>query len=344
MRHKYIVAIFLALTLFTACQKEDFSKSGLADDHFFLQSGGQNMPVTVAGNIDSDKLVIILHGGPGGMSTIYRDNCVKNNVEKEFALVYWDQRFAGGSQGNGGPSEISDFKDDLRQLIQLLKLKYGQVKKIYLFGHSWGGFLAPCFLLDKENQQMVDGWIQVDGAHNYLLNDSLSQQKLIFYGKREVAANNNVSKWEPIIEFCVSNSFSIRENADKMNRFAGQAEGLIQEVAAPSNNQSILSIIMTNHIPYTSCMANLGASVLLDIDCQTYDEPIRENLHEITVPALMLWGKYDFICPSGLMDELVENISSTDIETKLFEKSGHSPMDNEPDLFWKTVVDWVNTH
>ena len=35
---------------------------------------------------------------------------------------------------------------------------------------------------------MVKGWIHVDGAHNYSLNDSLTKEMLLFYGKKEILA------------------------------------------------------------------------------------------------------------------------------------------------------------
>jgi pimeloyl-ACP methyl ester carboxylesterase len=96
---------------------------------------------------------------------------IKDLVEKEFVVVYWDQRFAGNTQGNGGNVDITEFRKDIKNLVLLLGDKYGSASEIYLLGHSWGGFLAPYFLVDGDNQKMVKGWIQVGGAHNYNLND-----------------------------------------------------------------------------------------------------------------------------------------------------------------------------
>lgn len=55
-------------------------------------------------------------------------------------------------------------------------------------------------------------------------------------------------------------------------------------------------------------------------------------------------GRYDFVCPIGLKDDIKKNIGSTDISEKTFENSGHTPMFVEPEIFWKTVVDWVKAH
>jgi hypothetical protein len=70
------------------CEKDPFTLSGMAEDHFFLKSGNQHMPITVVGNVDSKKFIIIIHGGPGGNGLDYRDAYIKDLVEKEFVVVY----------------------------------------------------------------------------------------------------------------------------------------------------------------------------------------------------------------------------------------------------------------
>jgi len=343
IKHKSLLIILFAL-LFHSCQKDDFSKSGIINDHFFLHSDGQNMPVTVAGNLDPGKLLLIVHGGPGGNALAYRNKYVKANVESEFAVVYWYQRYAGNSQGNGGDTHISAYRNDLRKLIQLLKSIYGADKKVYLFAHSWGGFLAPYFLVHEENQTLVDGWIQVGGAHDYALNDSLTHQMLKSIGKQEIEAGNNLKEWDPIVEWCETNDHNGSKNAAKLNRYANFAETLIHEIERPDIFGSDLSIMLANQISITSGLANSLASNYYDITQPAYDVKLRNELHIITLPTMLLWGKYDFVCPTGLMDELIEHLESTAPESHIFEKAGHAPMYNEPELFWETVIRFVTNH
>ncbi len=302
------------------------------------------MPVTVAGNIYSGKLLLIVHGGPGGNALAYRNNYVKTNVESEFAVVYWYQRFAGSSQGNGGDTHISIYRNDLRKLILLLKSIYGEDKEIYLFAHSWGGFLAPYFLVHEENQAMVDGWIQVGGAHDYALNDLLTHEMLRYIGKQEIEAGKNLKEWEPIIEWCETNDHKGGKNAAKLNRFANFAETLIDEIERPDIFESDLSIMLSNHISITSGLTNSLASNFYDITQPAYDVKLSTDLHKITRPTLLLWGKYDFVCPTGLMDELINHLQNTNAEYHIFERSGHAPMYNEPEHFWKTVIQFINKH
>ncbi len=344
---KSLQSIFLITLVFAlfSCQKENITKSGMANDLFYLESDGQKMPVFVAGNLDSNKMLLIIHGGPGGNAIIYRDDYVIENVEKEFAVVYWDQRFAGGSQGSSSVKDISAFRNDIKKLIILLKSLYGNSKQVYLFAHSWGGFLAPYFLIEDNNQDMADGWIQIGGAHNFYMNDSLTQQMLLFYGSQEILLDRNVKSWKPIVDFCDTADYKNIKNAFKLNSYAHEAEGLMPDVIYPSYTfKEYFDWMFSNNVPYMAHFVNGVASGVNKVYEPAYVTEISKNLHKITLPALLLWGKYDFVCPPGLMDDIYYNIGSADVSDYIFLNSGHSPMMNQPDLFWQIVVDWIKAH
>lgn len=334
-----ITSVLLALGLLS-CQQEDFTSSGRADDHFFLQNAGQSMPVRVAGNVDARKFIVIIHGGPGGEGIVYQDDYVREYVEDKFAMVYWDQRFAGNTQGHGGNSDISAFREDIKKLLQLLKSKYGTDIKFYLLGHSWGGFLAPYFLSEAGNQQLVNGWIQVGGAHNYRMNDSLTREMLLHYGRIELQAQNNVTDWEEIVDWCTANGFEGSENAGTLNGFAHRAETLIAEVQQPDYEDWEVFLNRS----FFATLVNEMASAIREIDAPTYETPISDRLPGITLPTLLLWGKYDFVCPPGLSEDIERRIGSRNVRKVVFPRSGHSPMANEPKAFWDVVVDWVQRH
>jgi len=339
MKNKLLILFSLATLFISGCKKESFTQSGIAEDHFFLKGGSQKMPITVGGNVDSKKFLVIIHGGPGGNAIIYRDEYVKSVVEKEFAVVYWDQRFAGNTQGNGGNSDISAYRQDIKNLLLLLKAKYGSENEFYLFAHSWGGFLAPYFLVDGDNQNMVKGWIQIGGAHNYRMNDSLTREMLLYYGDIEIKAGRNIEKWEEIVEWCKANGFEGRRNTFKLNSFAHQAENLMWLLYLPIDIEydSRQEAMFSN-------LSNIAISYLRKVDIPTHKTPNSDNLHKIKLPTLLLWGKYDFVCPPGLADDIISNIGSTDVSYLLYPNSGHSPMINEVKLFWNDVIKWVKEH
>ena len=337
---KYLLVIGIALASW-GCEKDPFTLSGMAEDHFFLKSGNQHMPITVAGNVDSKKFILIIHGGPGGNGLDYRDAYIKDLVEKEFVVVYWDQRFAGNTQGNGGNVDVTEFRKDIKNLVLLLGDKYGSASEIYLLGHSWGGFLAPYFLVDGDNQKMVKGWIQVGGAHNYNLNDSLTREMLINYGEAELAAGNNATDWNEIVDWCKENGFQGSENSSKLNQFAHRAEGLFEDITVPESSVDFKKILADARL---SKWSNGITSGKKSIDAPTFQNPNSDQLFKVKLPTLLLWGKYDFVCPPELAEDIEKYIGGSDVEKIIYSTSGHSPMMNEPDKFWSDIVEWVRTH
>ena len=130
---KYFKLALILLTVFaTSCTKENI---GFSDDLSFIRNKGADMPVWVRGNTASGVFVILNHGGPGssGLFEVYMeaqpgDGNIDHEsplkiLEESFAMVYWDQRFSGNSQGNANPDEATtdDFADDLDLVIDVLK-------------------------------------------------------------------------------------------------------------------------------------------------------------------------------------------------------------------------------
>ena len=103
---KTLTCALLALALIgIGCTKDEFQKDG---DFFYLRSKGAVMPVWVKGNKASETFVIFLHGGPeGGSSQYYTIFPSHKKIEEHFAIVYWDQRMCGMSQGNPSMEETA---------------------------------------------------------------------------------------------------------------------------------------------------------------------------------------------------------------------------------------------
>jgi pimeloyl-ACP methyl ester carboxylesterase len=335
---KFVLVCVLWLA-FIGC-KIDTITQGTVNDDAFIKQKNQSLFLKVAGNIGSRKLVLIVHGGPGGNSLDYRDSMIKVVLESNVAVGYWDQRFGGNSQGNAGASGLEYYSEDLLTVVKYLRVKYGEDLKIYLMGHSWGGFLTPYFLGHKNNQLLVSGWIQVDGAHNYPLNDSLTEDMLAKRAATEIAANRNVGHWKEVLDYC--NAHNVSDGYEvlvKLNGYAHKGETLMDSVFAPSERyyREPSSASRNNKV-------NGVISALLRVDSPTYDTDSDIYLGRIQVPALLMWGRFDFVCPPPLCDDLNEKIASQDKTIQFFEHSGHSPMMNEPNLFWESVLDWVIKH
>src|SRR5664279_811311 len=186
MKRIYFFCCFLLLT---ACQKESILISTNASEVFYVENLGASMRVFVEGNTASNIFILIIHGGPGVSSYFYDTKYISTHLGDKYAMVYWDQRNAGASQGtsNGKDLHLGVMVEDLKKVIEVLKYRYGQDISLFLVGHSFGGLIAADFVTTPGYQQLIKGLINVDGSHNYPLNDTLTREMLLSYGKREIS-------------------------------------------------------------------------------------------------------------------------------------------------------------
>ena len=100
----------------------------------------------VIGDLKKGTPLIILHGGPGGCVERYEP--LEKLADNGVPLIYYDQLGCGYSKvpKNHGISWNFDvFLDELSNLI-----KFFNLEKYYLLGHSWGGMLALEFIVKKK--------------------------------------------------------------------------------------------------------------------------------------------------------------------------------------------------
>lgn len=145
--------ILLVILDFSSCQKQDLSD---LVDVLHVRRNNADMPAYIYGNATEKIFLIILHGGPGGSGLEYRIGQYKEDLEEKYAVVYWDQRGQGMSQGNFDQSDITiaEIVEDVEALAITLRHKYGQDIQLFLMGHSWGGTLGSA-VLTTENYQDI---------------------------------------------------------------------------------------------------------------------------------------------------------------------------------------------
>jgi pimeloyl-ACP methyl ester carboxylesterase len=342
VRKAFSILIIIISSL--SCQKESITLSASADDVFYLENAAAAMRIEVRGNTQSKAFVLIVHGGPGATAFFYDKNYYKNHIENKLAMVFWDQRNAGASQGNnnGNNLHLDQIVEDLKKVIELLKYRYGQDIRIYILGHSWGGLVTSAFLTKANYQQMIRGWICADGSHNYPLNDTLTRDKLFSVGRTEISLNKNADKWQDIIDYCTQHPgpFTFDESM-QLENYATIAETLMDSAKQVSIKDYIDNYILQKQFPLTSIAMNYLYSTEAVINDEISTANYSPQMYKVTVPVLLLWGKYDFICPEGLADDIYSRIGSTIKKKVISPISGHDMMLVDKKLFCDEVANFV---
>lgn len=339
--------LLLAFILVTGCQKEEVTLSGKVSEAFYVENAGAAMRVLVQGNTSSKTFILIIHGGPGAGAFFYNTNYISKNLEDSFALVYWDQRNAGASQGssNGGRLHLGQMTDDLRKVIKVLNFRYGNDIRLFLLGHSFGGMIAADFMTDTGNQDMIRGFINVDSSHNYPLNDTLTRKMLLSVGQNEISQNRNAGKWKPIVSYCLAHkgNFSLEES-QQLEAYAADAENYIDSIRHVNIVKKVLEYAITDKYPLTAMLSNLLYSEDSGFNEELSVTEFSSSLYKITIPVLVLWGKYDFTCPPALGEDFYNRISSTDKRMVISPISGHDMILQDKKLFSDEINAFVVMH
>src|SRR5664279_5370155 len=344
MKHIYI---YILLLLFIGCQKESILNSTNASEVFYVENSGASMRVDVHGNTASGIFILIIHGGPGVSSYFYDTKYISTHLGDKYAMVYWDQRNAGASQGtsNGKDLHLGVMVEDLKKVIEVLKYRYGQDISLFLVGHSFGGLIAADFVTTPGYQQLIKGLINVDGSHNYPLNDTLTREMLLSYGNREVTLRRNVNKWVPIINYCLTHQGNFSEDESmQLEKYAGDAENLIDSVKKVNLVSFVLKYSITDVYPLTAILSNLLYSEDSNFNKELSVTQFSSLLNTVTIPVLVLWGKYDFICPLPLGEDFYNRIHSSAKRFVISPVSGHNMILQDKKLFCDEVSTFVSKY
>lgn len=335
--------IIVLFSFFLSCKKEAVQFSANANEIFWLSNKGADMPVWVKGNTASKIIILYVHGGPGKGAYSY-SGFETAQLQKNYAVAYWDQRDAGAAAGNANYDDLSleQMIEDLEKLVATLKYRYGNDTKIFLFGHSFGGLLGAGYLVKDNNQNNIKGWIEVDGAHDYPEVNIASRQMLIDSGNSEIAKGNYENEWKEIVDYCETHQPNVSLDISyKTNDYAHHAETYM-----PINH-------ITNPLAYTSPASPLSYTVNLFKLYETKKgkaflqtlEPMSytNQLNKITIPALLVWGQYDFIVPVVSGQHALQQLGSAYKKLVMMPHSGHTPMNGDTDFFAETVINFIET-
>jgi pimeloyl-ACP methyl ester carboxylesterase len=341
------ILFIITLLIFYSCQKEKITFSSDASEVFYVENAGASMRVLVQGNTSSKIFVIVIHGGPGVSSYFYDTNYIGKNLGDKCAMVYWDQRNAGASQGtsNGNELHLDQMAEDLKKVIEVLKFRYGLDMRLFLLGHSFGGLILADFITKPGYQDMINGLVYVDGSHNYPLNDTLTRQMLLTEGQYAVSQKKYVSEWQPIINYCLSHTgnFSLEES-QQLEQYASDAENYIDSINHINIATQVFRYTIPDKYPLTAILSNLLYNEDSNFNKELAVTNFSAQLKIVTIPALVLWGKYDFTCPLPLGEDFYNHISSIDKKIVVSSKSGHNMILQDKKFFCEEVGAFVLTH
>jgi proline iminopeptidase len=330
-----LFVMFVALVcLGSGCEKSEYYTEG---EYLYLKHRGAVMPVWVKGNIASKTFILTVHGGPGASGHEFAVTRAFQELERDYAVVYWDQRFSGMSQGDPKKEtmNVDQFVEDLDLVVELIRQRYAE-PKIFLLGHSWGGGLSAAWLGRKDNQSKVRGWIDVDGS----VFDSLEVQAVKDWTLERVpakiAAGKDPKFWNYVVQWYRDNPSPVYSDPEPYI-FSGALDTSYQAAAfADSNGINYAKLLLRSPYSLAYFTRSIDAKMGDGID-------FRPELRNIRVPALVLWGENDPTLPSILADFALKTLGTAPAKKAkvIFPNGGHSPHYEQPTRFVREMRGFV---
>lgn len=339
--------LFIALLsgFIISCERTDIES---LKQTIYVENNGAKLPAYIRGNASSGKFVVILHGGPGGNGLEYSFGFFAEELEKKYAVVYLDQRGQGMAQGKYAANSVtvSQLAEDVFALVKTLKYKFGENSKIILYGHSWGGLLGSAFMVNPTYELEVDGWIESNGAHDLPLLNKSAVRQFITVGTEQIAKGNSTAEWQEILDWAnaIDQNNITEELSGEINERAFQVEEYLQnddEINQPIGGSGLVTYLLGPTNLMTSFLSGNATNDYLNEEIEATE--LTNKLSSITKPCLFLYSTYDFVCPQELGTTALNAVSSTKKKLVIFTRSGHSPMDNEPNLYVQEMTNFIDS-
>jgi len=270
----------------------------------------------------------------------------KESLEKEVAIVYYDQRGCGNAQGNIDETTIStsQYVADLHAIITVLNNQYPDAS-VYLFGHSFGSFIGARYLLQENYQEHIEGWISMDGAYNFDFDLSWVYRRefLIGIAMEELAKGNKTQHWEAALEWALENTvISERDQKNKFREWIGNPGEIIipEELGALSLRDYLRIGFASSYNPFPS-YASSNLELVNDLlNAEVEGINLMNQVHHLQLPTLFLWGKYDDLITEQEGRAVFEKLGTDEAQKKfvLLPKSGHEPMFSDPERLNKELL------
>lgn len=332
----------LCLCFLFSCSK---NSDGIINETLHVRHLGADMPVHIHGNLESDVLLIIVHGA-GSFGLAYRSKAMQEEVESRYLVAYFDQRGQSMSEGHyQDPDDLIELmSSDLSAITSVLQNKYGSERSLFLMGHSWGGLLSGNTLLDQEFRDKYNGWINVAGLLNTNLASSYRQELIIEVADTIGPLSDQSQEWLELKNEVSLLDPNIQDDYSKILKSSGKAIKLLLqhgEVDQSISNLTLYRALIENNPIHWQVSHFFNKPVQAALD-KNYT--MEESANVIDLPTLFIYGKYDFSVPPDIGREILQILGTDNKSIEIFDNSIHHPYDSEPDKFSEILISFIEEH
>lgn len=282
-----------------------------------------------------DEVILFIHGGPGQTENFFA-HVVEEYAERNYNIVYYDQRGAGKTwlRNKKSKPDTATLKNDLLEIVKYVKKLYGK-DKIAILGHSWGSVLGSMFALEHPEYTLC--YIGCGQVINIIENERVGYALL----KDAVMKSGNekdIRKLQKIGEY-PADHFDM-----KVYRKMGQVRSL-QGKYGLAQDFSKTVIKLWKESPVMGVKDLLPFFTGMMVNMQVMKELMAFDLRKegmgYQVPVYYVLGEKDSQTPIEISMRYFEELEAPEKKLYLISNAGHAPMIDNVEEYRKAVCEIV---
>lgn len=286
-------------------------------------TGREGMIAVPGGNVwfkrvagGAGRPLLAVHGGPG-LPHDYISSLQRLADERE--VIFWDQLGCGKSEC---PSDVNLWTVERSVAEMDAVVRALGLDNFHIFGNSWGGMLAQQYVLDA-----------TPAAASLTISNSTASIP---------AFADNVIRLKSELD-------AATQDAIDRHEAAGTTHSAEYQAAITTWNETYLCRSLPWPHELYQAFRKMGTEIFetmfgpsdFHIVGTIRNWDVRDRLPEITVPTLLLAGRFDECSPED-MREMHHRIAGSRFE--FFENSAHMPFIEEPDRFDRVMREFLQLH
>ncbi|BDA80286.1 alpha/beta hydrolase [Leptospira kobayashii] len=320
------------------CASQNNLKESHADPSSVISSlekiniGGTDQWILSRGNDIKKPVLLIVHGGPGAASIGFA-RYFYNELEKHFIVVNWDQRGSGKSFSFFMPEVTPEtYVSDTVEVILFLKKKFN-TKKVFLMGHSWGGYIGA--IVAHRHPEHLLAYIGIGAVVHGEQSARISYEFILNQARKDPALASQAN------DLTLT---SYLENRRKwLNKFGvGMFHGnhrndedeFLRGVMFDSPDYSLMN--MVTYLPGIWKTSSRIRPFFFKMD-------LFKEAPEIKVPVYFFSGRFDYYNPGEILEQYVSVLKSPKKSIHWFECCAHAPHFETPDDFAAKLISAIDS-
>ena len=282
-----------------------------------------------------DPVILFIHGGPGQTESFFA-HVVEEYAERNYNIVYYDQRGAGKTwlRNKKSKPDTAILKSDLLEIVLYLKKEYGK-NKIAILGHSWGSVLGSMFALEHPEHtlcyigcgQVID--IMENERTGYtILKDAVEKSG----NAKDIRKLHKIGEY-PVDHFDMNVYRKMGQIRSLQGKY-GLAQDFSRTVIKLWRESPVMG--MKDLIPFfTGMMVN--KQVMGEL--MTFDLKKKENRYQ--VPVYYVLGEKDCQTPVEISIRYFEGLEAPAKKLYMISDAGHAPMIDNVEEYRRAVCEIV---